>query len=244
MGSPSQRSLSKTLAVAVGACLATAVADEAQAASCKLSAWVKLPSAQDLTSVYPAKALHDGVEGQATLRCTTEADGRLADCSVGAESPPGYGFGAAALKLADKFRAEPPCPGAGETKPGGREVPIRFAVAAYLPPHREAVFKHDSGKYAALDPAGPFWPDMALRAGEAGSATVQCVALASGKLTDCEVVQESPRGFGFGQAALRMAQRGWMTAAPLPPDAPKGENAWTFDVTFPAKSLKDRAPGS
>ena len=222
---------------------ALGAASSAAAASCKLSAWVKLPSAEDLAKVYPPDALHQGVEGQATLRCTTQPDGRLADCAVAAETPSGQGFGEAALKLAPRFRAEPPCPGAEETKPGGREVAIRFAVASYLPPRRKAVFKHDAGKYAALDPAGPFWPDRALRAGEAGSATIQCVALASGKLADCDLVQENPKGFGFGQAALRMAQRGWMTAAPLPPGSSRAENAWTFEVTFPARSLKDVGEG-
>jgi TonB family protein len=217
------------------------VAGAAQA-ECGAAPWVKLPMPEDLDKVYPQKALRLGVEGSATLRCTSRPDGTLADCAVAGESPAGYDFGAAALKLAGKFRSEAPCADGPDTRPGGREVPIRFAVARYLPPHRDVIFQAAAGQYANLAPAGPFWPDAALKAGAAGEVTLQCFANSgAAKLTDCEIVGENPTGLGFGQAALRMAQRGWMTAAPLRPDGPRGDNAWTVEVKFPAKTLQDKA---
>lgn len=226
---------------AAAAAVVVLAAGAAQAAGCTAAPWVKLPSPEDLDKVYPAKALRLGVEGAATLRCTTRADGVLVDCKVASESPAGYEFGEAALKLAGKFRTERPCADGPDVQPGGREVPIRFAVARYLPPHRDVVFQPATGQYANLAPAGPFWPDAALKAGAAGDVTLQCFANpGAAKLTECEIVGENPKGLGFGQAALRMAQRGWMTAAPLGPDGPRGDNAWTVEVKFPPKTLKDR----
>jgi TonB family protein len=229
------------MAAAAAATLAGLAAGAAHAQGCRAAPWVQLPSAEDLDKVYPPKALHLGIEGTATLRCTTRLDGTLADCAVAGETPGGYEFGAAALKLAPRFRTERPCADGPDTRPGGREVPIRFAIARFLPPHREVAFQPSTGQYAGLAPAGPFWPEAALKAGAAGEVTLQCFANSNAaKLTDCEVVGENPRGLGFGQAALRMAQRGWMTAAPLGPDGPRGDNAWTVEVKFPPKTLRDR----
>lgn len=48
-------------------------------------------------------------------------------------------------------------------------------------------------------------PPAALRAGRSGSAAMSCVIGLDGRLSDCEVVNESPAGQGFGQAALTLA---------------------------------------
>ena len=49
----------------------------------------------------------------------------------------------------------------------------------------------------------PFYPELALRRGiEQGTVTLQCDALASGALAECEVLSESLPGAGFAEAAL------------------------------------------
>jgi protein TonB len=48
---------------------------------------------------YPTRAANDEVEGVATIECTVQPDGALADCLVLNEKPVGYGFGAATVKL-------------------------------------------------------------------------------------------------------------------------------------------------
>ena len=40
---------------------------------------------------------------------------------------------------------------------------------------------------------------------ENGEVTLLCTVLANGKLTSCAVVSESPRGEGFGDAAVKLA---------------------------------------
>jgi protein TonB len=50
-----------------------------------------------------------------------------------------------------------------------------------------------------------FYPDSALRREVGGLATLACTVRASGALSDCAVVSETPDGEGFGKAALRLA---------------------------------------
>lgn len=59
------------------------------------------PTPQALQAAYPRYALERGWPGQAIVRCMVALDGRLHNCSVVSEDPPGRGFGAAARQLAE-----------------------------------------------------------------------------------------------------------------------------------------------
>lgn len=49
----------------------------------------------------------------------------------------------------------------------------------------------------------PFFPERAARQGiEAGEVRLLCTALSSGAVDDCEVLDETPSGAGFAEAAL------------------------------------------
>ena len=50
-----------------------------------------------------------------------------------------------------------------------------------------------------------YGPDRGQRLGVNGRATIRCAAHTDGTFSNCEVVSEAPSGFGFGDAALRMA---------------------------------------
>jgi protein TonB len=65
--------------------------------------WSQTPSAQQVESVYPVRAIRMEVEGKAELRCKLTQTGALADCAVTSDGPDGYGFGQAALKLSEHF---------------------------------------------------------------------------------------------------------------------------------------------
>jgi TonB family protein len=206
------------------------------AASAQTLEMVEKPSPLDLRAAYPAKALADGVDGRVTLKCDVAEGGRVEACGVGAEEPQGYGFGASALMLAPKFKLALQ----GETRPGAvANIPVRFARTGD-PPLREAVFKKPTGDYRKLVPAGPFWPEKALRQGRGGEAVVDCVVEADGRLSACAHVSGEPH---FGGSTLRMAAAGWMMAAPLPASAPAApDNVWRFKVVFPARRVADTAP--
>jgi protein TonB len=50
------------------------------------------------------------------------------------------------------------------------------------------------------------YPDRALNAGVAGSASLNCLVLPSGGVTDCNVSRETPGGYGFGRAAQGLSR--------------------------------------
>jgi protein TonB len=92
--------------------------------------WVRLPSDQDLIAAYPAEARKRGVRGAAVLDCGLTDGGRLTDCQIAQESPPGYGFGAAALRVSTRFQMTAFYPD-GRPVAGGRvQIPVHFG-----PPH-------------------------------------------------------------------------------------------------------------
>jgi protein TonB len=89
--------------------------------------WLRLPSDAELVEAYPAAARAEHVRGRAVLDCGLTENGRLSGCAVVEEDPAGYGFGAAALKLAVRFQMTPLRPD-GEPVAGGRiRIPIHFA---------------------------------------------------------------------------------------------------------------------
>jgi len=62
------------------------------------------PNADDMARYYPDRAQRMGVEGRATFRCTVTAQGKLTDCVITAEDPPGQDFGKQTLQLTKTFK--------------------------------------------------------------------------------------------------------------------------------------------
>ena len=129
------------------------------------------------------------------MLCTIEVSGNLAPCTLEEETPLGYGFGDAALKLSRLFRMAPGTRNGQPIVGGTIHIPIEFSVpgAAQPPP----------GLAAAL----AFYPAPARAAHVSGEATLRCARNAHLALEDCALVSESPGGQGFGAAALAMAAR-------------------------------------
>ena len=58
---------------------------------------------------------------------------------------------------------------------------------------------------AASEAVGRYYPERAMRAKIPGKVILNCLTLSGGTLGDCKIVSESPEGFGFGEAALKLA---------------------------------------
>ncbi len=57
------------------------------------------------------------------------------------------------------------------------------------------------------------FPGMAMRARQyAGDVMIECKVARDGGLTSCVVLEETPQGFGFGNAGLKLAKRFKMKA--------------------------------
>lgn len=86
--------------------------------------WKQIPTGEDVQRAYP----RDQINGRAVIRCKLDDQGLLVDCAVISEEPTGHGFGDAALKLSQKFKAETKSvsgkPSAGLVV----EVPVRLQV--------------------------------------------------------------------------------------------------------------------
>lgn len=72
-------------------------------------AFVRGPTLRDIIARYPPAARAARLDGQVELRCRVRLDQRLEACSILRETPPGHGFGAAAIAVSESaFRFRPP----------------------------------------------------------------------------------------------------------------------------------------
>ncbi len=61
-------------------------------------------------------------------------------------------------------------------------------------------------RHGDADGGAPHYPPQALKAGVQGHATVVCTVQAHGTLGDCQIMEETPGGYGFGAKTLEIAQ--------------------------------------
>jgi hypothetical protein len=171
--------------------------------------WLRKPTASDLLAVYPVEALREGLAGQALISCLASIQGVLFDCYVQRETPPGVGFGSAAIALTPQFLMKP---ATLEGKPvvSVVRIPVNWEKSAAGSQGGFGVRKTVLPTLVWL--AAPTYSDVAAaypakaRASKAaGRATLYCNFVSDGRLTACDVVAEEPRGMGFGAAARKLA---------------------------------------
>jgi TonB family protein len=91
---------------------------------------VHRPSMQEVNDLYPDAAARQNMGGKATVICGVAATQRLVNCVVTREDPPGYGFGAALLKMVTLYRVEPPTYDGKVVQDFRFEIPMTFTMAA------------------------------------------------------------------------------------------------------------------
>lgn len=102
--------------------------------------WRTKPSGDDMAAVYPPKAQREEKAGWAIVECQTQASGDLTACRVLGEAPADYGFGAAALRLAPKFKLDPKKNDPAELAGGVVAIPIVLLTPTGAPvPPRDAL---------------------------------------------------------------------------------------------------------
>jgi TonB family protein len=164
--------------------------------------WVRLPTDQELWSYMPAAAAADG--GRALIHCNVTNRGLMQGCSLMRETPPGHGYGAAALAMAGMFVMRPMTVDGQPV--GGSEINIPILwEAGSAPPAPQAIVKVFA---TAPWTAAPGVADMAAAfpkssVGQVASAHVvmRCGIRDDGGLGSCENISELPSGRGFAHAA-------------------------------------------
>jgi TonB family protein len=91
--------------------------------------WERKPSGEDLARYYPFIGQYLNLEGRAVISCTVTSTGDLSNCSTASETPPGLGFGDAALKMSGLFKMKPQTVDGVPVGGATVNVPIHFALA-------------------------------------------------------------------------------------------------------------------
>ena len=156
--------------------------------------WTSVPGATEIGSAGGDKV------GDARLYCRINQDGRLSRCTVSDESPTKRGLGSAALKLAGRFRAATNPRSTYDPAAAWVEVMVHFG-----PPATPRLIALPD--WILVPNAVPLFPAAAQTAAvKSGAGRVDCGIGQDGGLTDCRLLDETPTGLGFGDAALAAAK--------------------------------------
>ena len=168
---------------------------------------LETPSLDALYDAWPRAERFSGVEGRASLWCTVTVEGRTDACTVGQESRPGQGFGAAALKVAPLYRF---APARRNGVPVAMSIPLQVDFFCDARCRRFEGGRRAPGDWVSVPTPAEVraaYPAAARARGLAGQARLDCLPTNGGALTDCRVAVEAPAGQGFGAAALKLADR-------------------------------------
>lgn len=202
--------------------------------------WIRRPTPDMLRAVWPKAAMQSGRGGQALIACKLSTQGLLFDCKVVSETPPGMGFGAAAIAMSPQLLMKPARHN-GQAVVSEVRIPVKFESPGgpmdsfgARPVVEPAMAWQRAPTYAEVAEA---YPEKARKAGVGGLVSLSCHLTSTGALADCGVTREEPRGLGFGMAARRISKL--FQAYPAAADAPKLEGASVqLPVAFDPVMLK------
>ena len=111
---------------------------------------------------------------------------------------------------------------------------LRAAIdPAKGPPIAQAIYPKNH-PFPNLGGPGGYTPERAARSNLAGMAVIQCALAASGKLSECALLADGPLDQAYGEAAMKMARDGYLTAQARP--ASKDGDEVRVIVKFPRPS--------
>jgi TonB family protein len=165
--------------------------------------WVRTPTNDELVRYFPANAAPAG--GRALLHCYVTNRGFMDRCSVSDETPPGRGYGGAALAVTDLFVMRPMTVDGEPVGGADINIPIRFEASNHNPPSPGSTVKVFSvapwiGAPSAAEMAAAF-PKSAIGRVSSAHVVMRCAIRNDGALTACERVSELPGSEGFAHAA-------------------------------------------
>jgi TonB family protein len=177
--------------------------------------WVRKPRAEDLVAAWPRAAWERGEGGKATIACTVTVQGSLRDCKVASETPPGSGFGAAALALAPQFQMRPRLKD-GQPEISSVRIPINFEAPGKVTGSllrgpegttRRMVLSVPWQEAPSVADVQAAYPPRAKAEKVTGHVALQCGFAAEGRIAGCQTSTEEPSGYGFASAARALTSK-------------------------------------
>jgi TonB family protein len=155
---------------------------------------------------YPPAARAAGIEGTASLACSRITRGAPDACKVVGESPPGQGFGAAALALARLNPQRPDRPSRDEKPPWALTFAFKLKPPAITPDviagvHPQPRMLKRPTDFQMLDA----YPWSARDASVIGFVLMVCTIGGDGGMTGC-VAKANPSRYGFERAAIKLSR--------------------------------------
>lgn len=172
--------------------------------------WLRMPTPDELASVYPVVAMKEGLDGRAVIACGVTPEGFLANCKVASEAPAGKGFGSAALALSPQFRMTPKVRD-GKPVAASVNIPVVWKGMKAMksmehgPGRIRIVLDPPWAAVATAEDVRAAWPVKSKE--KAATAAVRCRLSNDGDVKLCDVTSENPRGQGFGKAAQKLAEQ-------------------------------------
>jgi TonB family protein len=200
--------------------------------------WRATPTLAEVAAAYPAKARAAGITGRALLHCQFNESASPTACDTVFEEPKDAGFGSAARRLAERFKAPPAFRDGMPIHQGDVEIPFIFSPDQLAA--EPAVQRPDWAHLPEAADLANLFPAKARAAGlKMGRAAMSCVVGPAGALEGCAVQSEDPVGMGFGEAV-----RGLRTSFQV--------KTWTVDgrptvggrVRVPMRFEDDQAPAT
>ncbi len=154
--------------------------------------WLRIPSGRTMTAGIPKLAKSRAIQGAATLFCSVNGQGRLENCTIATEDPPGFGFGSAALGMASEFQMKPTTADGKKVEGGTIKQPFVFFTDRPPVPYLSAV------AWAATPTAAQIAAAFPTESG-ADHATLRfdCEVQGSGALSDCLTLLADPQSPQF-----------------------------------------------
>lgn len=214
--------------------------------------WLTRPRAEDLLGVWPSEALKRGLGGRAVLSCTVTTTGALVECQVASESPPGAGFGQAAIALTPQLLMSPATRNGVPFTEAGVKISINFTGAgpetgsriggqmSLAPIPVRAISDVPWIEAPTYDQVVAAYPQKARDKGVAGHVVLSCTFKSDGRLTGCSTVREEPDGYGFSGAARSLV--GAFTAPTTIDGRPVRAATLQLPVSFEPKMLDPNHP--
>ena len=165
--------------------------------------WIAAPTTADMAAAWPNTAPPALAEVSVRVQCGFSPDTSLTGCRLLSEDPEGYGLGATALKLTEKFRTRGALMEDALLAKARIFLRFDFLNPAKLGPGPAWVDKPSWVSFIPEDRMTALYPTAAADAGiKTGRVVVACTVALDGTLANCALESEDPPGKGFGQAAL------------------------------------------